>query len=959
MRVPRSAAGIAAVLALMSSAVPLEAAPTLEEAFRDPPKEARPRVRWWWPGGAVKDEELARELEILDKAGFGGAEIQAFNTGINDLTPEEKVSVNQYATPPFFAHVRAAGKAAAARGLTLDYTFGSAWPSGGGFAIPPEKALTELTMARTEVQGGKVMGQGGLIKVTIPARTKRLGAMSSLDSRVRDPRAAGWVERFAARQRLVAVIAMKGTAPVFHESGKPSGFQLFPWSDVKVPGALDPATAINLTDRLKDDGTLNWTPPPGTWQVLVFKQYASNMGVGGAAGEGPQLTLDHMDPTAFAAHAARVADPLGNRPDGMRATFVDSLELMQDIAWTQDFLKAFKQRRGYDLTPYLPFVLQPGWMQAWGEHWSPPYFEAKDQDTAERVRTDFRQTVSDLMFAGFIEPFVAWNHAHGLKAKFQAHGGAIDVIRGYGIVDIPETEDLVDNGDPFTMRLARSGADLYGRRIVSAESMVWKDRPYNVTPEEIRRRADLIFASGVNSLNLHGFNYIRGATWPGWHAFQPSGFSLGFSTMINPANPIWSAVPSLARYMGRTQALLQMGHPIVPVAYFYGRTGYYGGIEDQGAHKSVAEKGFMAAGYDYDRINPDSIGAARIEGRDLVTRGGHHYQALVLPPLAAMRAETAESVARFAKAGLPVVFQDRIPDRSEGLAQAARNDARVRKAIEAALRAGAKVIPTSEVPSALMAAKVQANLFFTSADPSGLVFVQRQVDNRTVTFIHNTSDALRDAGLTLPGPGRVRRWNAMNGEIVSIASRRDGQRERVTLSLAPGESALLVQDEGAIGHARAPAKTTIARQMLSDGWRLAVEGHATRRTELVRDLGPVALGDWRNIAGLENFSGVGTYRRQVNVPDSWLASGDRVVLELGTVHDMATVTVNGRALPPAIDAPFHVDVTSALRAGSNTIEVAVATTAQNAMIDLKATGFKSLQSVPTGLLGPVVMQVVR
>lgn len=509
MRVLKNAARAAAIIALMSSAAPLWAAPSLEDAFRAPPKDARPRVRWWWPGGAVKDEELARELDIMDRAGFGGAEIQAFNTGINDLTAEEKATVNQYATPPFFAHVRAAGQAAAARGLSLDYTFGSAWPSGGGFAIPPEKALTELTMARTEVHGG----QGGAIKVAIPARTKRFGALSSLDSRVRDPRAKGWVERFEARQRLVAVIAMKGSAPALAESGAKSPFQLYPWSDVKVPGSLDPSTAIDLTTRLKDDGTLDWTPPPGTWQVLVFKQYASNMGVGGAAGEGPQLTLDHMDPSAFQAHAARVGDPLGNQPVGVRSTFVDSLELMQDIPWSQDFLKAFKQRRGYDLTPYLPFVLQPGWMQAWGEHWSPPYFNAANRDTAERVRSDFRETVSDLMFTGFIEPFVAWNHAHGLKAKFQAHGGAIDVIRGYGVADIPETEDLVDGGNPYFMRLARSGADLYGRQIVSAESMVWKDRPYDVTPDEIRRRADLILASGVNSLNIHGFNYIRGATW--------------------------------------------------------------------------------------------------------------------------------------------------------------------------------------------------------------------------------------------------------------------------------------------------------------------------------------------------------------------------------------------------------------------------------------------------------------
>lgn len=89
------------------------------------------------------------------------------------------------------------------------------------------------------------------------------------------------------------------------------------------------------------------------------------MGVLGAAGRGPQLILDHIYLSALAAHAARAGDPLGKNPVGMRSTFVDSLERMQYIQWGPHLLEEeFKKRRGYDLTPYLPFVVQPGWMQA-------------------------------------------------------------------------------------------------------------------------------------------------------------------------------------------------------------------------------------------------------------------------------------------------------------------------------------------------------------------------------------------------------------------------------------------------------------------------------------------------------------------------------------------------------------------------------------------------------------------
>ncbi|HWU71936.1 MAG TPA: glycosyl hydrolase [Sphingomonas sp.] len=941
----------AIVIALLLPATPVAAQSSLEAVFRAPPEAAKPRLRWWWPGGAVSDIELRREVGLLADAGFGGAEIQAFNTGIPDLTPAEQAAVDQYATPSFFAHVRAAADAAAARGMTLDYTFGSSWPSGGGFAITPERALVELTMAVTPVAGGT----SGPIKVAIPARTKRFGALSTFDSRVRDPRAAGWIERFDARQRIVAVVAMKGSAPDLKPAAPTAGFKLYPWDDVIRPGDLDAATAVVLTDRLKPDGTLDWSPPPGNWQVAVFKQYASNMGVGGAAGEGPQLTLDHMSSEAFAAHAARVGDPLGNNPRGMRSTFVDSLELMQDIPWSPDFLAQFKARRGYDLTPYLPFVLQPGWMQAWGEHWSPPYFDAHTPAVAERVRSDYRRTVSDLIFEGFIDPFVAWNHRHGLEAKFQAHGGAIDIIRGYGIVDIPETEDLVDGGNPYFMRFARSGADLYGRQIVSAESLVWGGRPFDVTPDELRKRVDLLFAGGVNSLMVHGFNYIRGATWPGNHAFQPSGFGAGFSTMVNPSNPIWAGVPTLAHYIARTQAILQQGRPVVPVAYFYGRTGYYPGIEDQGAAKEAAEKGFITGGYDFDRINPDAIANARVVAGQLVASGGARYAALVLPRIDGIRAETAETITAFARAGLPVFFTDAAPSRDEGLADAAKRDVRVKSAIAAALRAGARIVPANQIVARLKTRGIPANLSFIGNAPSDLVFVQRKVGARTVTFVHNLADSPRDASLRLPARGGVTRWDAMTGAIAPVTARPEAGNTTIPLLLGPGETALLVLDP-ATRPVVIPARRSIGHIDLSNGWSLAVEGHAPRTTPLERMFGVTPLGDWRNIAGLGSFAGIGTYRRSFDMPADWAVRGTRVVLDLGTVHDMATVTINGKSLIPTITAPFRVDLTRLLHTGRNEIAIAVATTPQNAMIDPKAPGFKKLTSVPTGLIGPIMIE---
>jgi len=54
-------------------------------AFRNPPKAYRPMVRWFWPDGDVRDDELRREVRVLDEAHFGGAEIQPFRFGLDPL----------------------------------------------------------------------------------------------------------------------------------------------------------------------------------------------------------------------------------------------------------------------------------------------------------------------------------------------------------------------------------------------------------------------------------------------------------------------------------------------------------------------------------------------------------------------------------------------------------------------------------------------------------------------------------------------------------------------------------------------------------------------------------------------------------------------------------------------------------------------------------------------------------
>jgi len=950
---PRFAVKSSVLLAGLLAFSAVSSAADLKEAFRSPPAAARPWLRWWWPGGAVDDGELRREIELMRAAGFGGAEIQPFNPGIPNLTEAERLAVNDYATPTFFSHVATAAAEAGKRDFQIDYTFGSAWPSGGGEAITPELALPELTMARTEIVGPSAVP----VKIVVPARTAKFGTLAQ-----EIPGAPGlpddWRRRIDALQKIVAVVAVKGDAPELKPQPGPANLTFNPFGSVLKPGVLQPGTALVLTDRLRADGTLDWAPPPGKWQVLVFKEYISDGIVLGAAGTGPQLVLDHFNRAAFDAHAGRVADAgLGQLSPffghSLRATFVDSLELVPDIYWSHDFLEQFQRRRGYDLTPYLPLIVIPGWMAGYAGE-SQPIYEMGE--TGERVRADYRRTVSELMLENFYQPFVDWSHRHGLLARLQAHGAPVDWLKAYGLADIPETEDLGGATRDFRI-LARSAADIYGHQIVSSESLVWQGKPYGVTPAMWKQRADLLFASGVNEIVGHGFTYaFHTKTWPGWYAFAPSPFTSGFSSMLNPADPLWAIVPTLTTYIARMQAILQPTRNVVPVAVYLEDLAYHS-HSDEGLDKALYREG-----YDYDRLNADGLAKSRVEEGHLVTPGGQRFSALVFPHVAALQAETAEIVRAFAQQGLPVIFADGVPERDEGLSEKEQRDARVRAAMSGAVTAGARTSTLPDLASALRKLKVAPNLTFRDGD--GVSFIEKTDGKRLLYFVSNGQDAPKPVAFTvnLRPPAGAEIWNGWTGEIqpqpVTVVP--DGSL--VEFVLPPNASAIVVFEPALPPSAPSVVPATlpaVSQQTVNGPWDLHAEGHGFGGRSIKLDTQLADLADWADIKGTSDLAGIGSYRTVLKIGADSVLGGRHTILDLGAVHDAATVTVNRTKFPSMLFPPFKLDITKALRAGDNTVTVDVVNAPQNAFVDPNATTPSAIRGLPAGLLGPVMLESIR
>ena len=207
---------------------------TLKNAFQSPPKSARLALRWWWPGGDVSDAGLATQLKSFDDAHIGALEIQPFRSGLGDVSGPRLARVQDYATPAFFAHVAAAAKDARRLGMDLDYTLGSGWPSGGGAAITPELAQGELRMSTLSITGPLTF-DGPLPQIDRDHHGLDFLSPPLPDQGLSD----AWKQRLAAREKTVAVIAVKARAPAIKMIAVPGPFPIPPQFRCHRPGRRD------------------------------------------------------------------------------------------------------------------------------------------------------------------------------------------------------------------------------------------------------------------------------------------------------------------------------------------------------------------------------------------------------------------------------------------------------------------------------------------------------------------------------------------------------------------------------------------------------------------------------------------------------------------------------------------------------------------------------------------------
>src|SRR5439155_1620906 len=205
-------------------------------------------------------------------------------------------------------------------------------------------------------------------------------------------------------------------------------------------------------------------------------------------------------------------------PSGtIRAFFHDSFEYTG--TGSAELFEMFRRRRGYDLRRYLRFLLGEG-----------------DPDVVARVKSDYRETMDEMLLDHLLRPLTAWAHERGSRSRNQAHGSPGNLLDLYAASDIPETELFGPLGgtdsDPLISKFASSAAHVAGRGLTSAETGTWLGEHCTVTLDQLKKAVDQLFVSGVNHVIYHGTAYSpREAAWPGWLLYA--------STDLNPRDALW------------------------------------------------------------------------------------------------------------------------------------------------------------------------------------------------------------------------------------------------------------------------------------------------------------------------------------------------------------------------------------------------------------------------------------
>ncbi|MEA3224903.1 MAG: glycosyl hydrolase [Planctomycetota bacterium] len=193
----------------------------------------------------------------------------------------------------------------------------------------------------------------------------------------------------------------------------------------------DPSEIVDLTDKLSDDGVLDWTVPAGEWDILRFVCANTGERLKVPSPQSDGLATDHLSRQATRTYVeyltSRLKAKLGDLSStALKQLYLPSYEPEPEI-WTPDFDVQFRKYKGYDITPFLPVL--SGYI-------------VKDEETTRRFLYDYRKALGELMIDAYYREASRAARDAGLGVEAEAGGPGtplyqipVDALKALGAID--------------------------------------------------------------------------------------------------------------------------------------------------------------------------------------------------------------------------------------------------------------------------------------------------------------------------------------------------------------------------------------------------------------------------------------------------------------------------------------------------------------------------------------------
>ena len=899
-----------------------------------PTRDAKPWTAWWWMGSAVEKATITREMTEFHEAGLGGVEVGMFYgaKGAEDRYLD-------FLSPRWMEMLAHASSEATRLGMRLDMATVAGWPFGG------PNVSAAMASSRLNVTSYPLVS-GERLTTRLPAQRAAgdLPVKANADGQIALPK-----DSLGELQAAVAV----------SESGEQQ----------------------DVTDRVREDGQLDWTTPAGRWQLWVVSRIAPIQTVKRPTLGNAGYVLDPFSSSAMREYVKRFSAAFAGFPAPKpNAQFHESFEYF-GADWSPGVFDAFQQKRGYDLRTQLPAFAGSG-----------------TDEVVARVRCDYRETMSDLHL-DYLKTWSDWAHAQGSLSRNQAHGSPGNMLDHYAAADIPETEAYKQDRSLLVMKFASSAAHTTGKPLVSSETGTWVKEHFTETLGDLKALVDDFFLGGVNRVKFHGAaSSPADVAWPGWMFYA--------STQFNSRNPIWRDVPAFTSYITRCQSVLQAGQPdndvllYWPVHDLWKQPAEYNTPTQKAAgalpHHNVHEREWFEAeavgeiaaqlwqrGYGFDFVSDCQLAAATVNHG--IALADSRYQVILVPPCETMPETTLARLLSLAEAGATIIFVDHLPKDVPGLGKLAERREEFLKQLACLVFANdpvkvAKLGKGKVLLGSADAALNEAKVLRETMTDSGLVFIRRTEAGCRHYFIANRSGKAFDGWLPIATPAKSAViLDPMTGRSGIATMRNADSQAQVYVQLQPGESLILrmlAEDEKP-----APAEAARWTYSRAEGQPIALSG--TWKVDFIQG-GPVlppsaeitTLASWTNLsADAARFAGTARYRLTFDAPQP---SADHWLLDLGTVAQSARIRLNGSTLGTRFAAPYQVTL-PALKLQGNELEIEVTNVAANRIRDLDQRhvewrifhdiNFMSITGkrfdasacplTDSGLLGPVTLQAMH